>query len=237
MVGSSVIAAWADISTTLSKLSAGVAVVDPISGADVPLSSISVMDTMNVGYLWMFINCLASAGYVLFMRKRIKVTGFKDWDSMFYNNLLSIPVLFVFSLIIEDWGAASFSRNLYVPFFFFFFLSSFLRLTITYHYSPEEGRAFLLSAIAFSGAAAVFISYSTAWCVRICGATTYSLVGALNKLPVAASGILFFGDPVNFGNVSAILVGGVSGIVYAVAKTNQAKVEKSKQARGGESKA
>ncbi|OXB35778.1 GDP-mannose transporter 2 [Cryptococcus neoformans] len=214
MVGSSVIAAWADISTTLSKLSAGVAVVDPISGADVPLSSISVLDTMNAGYLWMFINCLASAGYVLFMRKRIKVTGFKDWDSMFYNNLLSIPVLFIFSLVIEDWGAASFSRNF-----------------------PEEGRVFLLSAIAFSGAAAVFISYSTAWCVRICGATTYSLVGALNKLPVAASGILFFGDPMNFGNVSAILVGGVSGIVYAVAKTNQAKVEKSKQARGGDSKA
>lgn len=120
MVGSSVIAAWADISTTLSKLSAGVAVVDPISGADVPLSSISVLDTMNVGYLWMFINCLASAGYVLFMRKRIKVTGFKDWDSMFYNNLLSIPVLFIFSLVIEDWGAASFSRNLYVSLFFFF---------------------------------------------------------------------------------------------------------------------
>lgn len=120
MVGSSVIAAWADISTTLSKLSAGVAVVDPISGADVPLSSISVLDTMNVGYLWMFINCLASAGYVLFMRKRIKVTGSKDWDSMFYNNLLSIPVLFIFSLVIEDWGAASFSRNLYVSLFFFF---------------------------------------------------------------------------------------------------------------------
>ncbi|KAE8541877.1 GDP-mannose transporter 2 [Cryptococcus gattii VGV] len=214
MVGSSVIAAWADISTTLARLSAGVAVVDPISGADVPLSSTTVMDTMNVGYLWMFVNCLASAGYVLFMRKRIKVTGFKDWDSMFYNNLLSIPVLFVFSLIIEDWGAASFSRNF-----------------------PEEGRTFLLSAIAFSGAAAVFISYSTAWCVRICGATTYSLVGALNKLPVAASGILFFGDPMNFGNVSAILVGGVSGIVYAVAKTNQAKVEKAKQAKGGDSKA
>ncbi|KAL0247300.1 GDP-mannose transporter 2 [Cryptococcus tetragattii IND107] len=214
MVGSSVIAAWADISTTLARLSAGVAVVDPISGADVPLSSSTVLDTMNVGYLWMFVNCLASAGYVLFMRKRIKVTGFKDWDSMFYNNLLSIPVLFVFSLIIEDWGAASFSRNF-----------------------PEEGRTFLLSAIAFSGAAAVFISYSTAWCVRICGATTYSLVGALNKLPVAASGILFFGDPMNFGNVSAILVGGVSGIVYAVAKTNQAKVEKAKQTKGGDSKA
>lgn len=47
------------------------------------------------------------------MRKRIKVTGFKDWDSMFYNNLLSIPVLAVFSIIIEDWGSDNLRKNLY----------------------------------------------------------------------------------------------------------------------------
>ncbi|KAK6910944.1 GDP-mannose transporter 2 [Kwoniella mangroviensis CBS 8507] len=213
MVGSSIIAAWSDISSTLARLSAGVAVLDPTSGADVPLPS-GVMGSLNAGYVWMFINCVASAAYVLFMRKRIKVTGFKDWDSMFYNNLLSIPVLLIFSLIVEDWGSASFARNF-----------------------PEVGRTFLLSAIAFSGAVAVFISYSTAWCVRTCGSTTYSMVGALNKLPVAASGILFFGDPANLGNVSAIGVGGIAGVVYAVAKTNQAKIEKAKQARSGDSKA
>jgi GDP-mannose transporter len=48
------------------------------------------------------------------MRKRIKITGFKDWDSMFYNNLLSIPILVVFSVFIEDWGAESLSLNLWV---------------------------------------------------------------------------------------------------------------------------
>ena len=48
------------------------------------------------------------------MRKRIKVTGFSDWDSMFYNNLLSIPVLLVFSFVLEDWGSANLDRNLYV---------------------------------------------------------------------------------------------------------------------------
>jgi GDP-mannose transporter len=47
------------------------------------------------------------------MRKRIKVTGFSDWDSMFYNNLLSIPVLAVFSIIVEDWGSENLVRNLY----------------------------------------------------------------------------------------------------------------------------
>jgi GDP-mannose transporter len=57
------------------------------------------------------------------------------------------------------------------------------------------------------------------------------------RLPVAASGILFFGDPANMGNVSAIAVGGVAGVVYAVAKLNQGRVEKAKVAREGLQKA
>lgn len=47
------------------------------------------------------------------MRKRIKGTGFSDWDTMFYNNLLSIPVLAVASIIAEDWGYDNLNRNLY----------------------------------------------------------------------------------------------------------------------------
>jgi GDP-mannose transporter len=46
------------------------------------------------------------------MRKRIKITGFKDWDSMFYNNLLSIPVLVIASVVVEDWGTKSLVANL-----------------------------------------------------------------------------------------------------------------------------
>jgi len=57
------------------------------------------------------------------------------------------------------------------------------------------------------------------------------MVGSLNKLPVAASGMIFFGDPVNFGSVSAIGTGFVAGLVYTVAKQNQSKVEKAKQAK------
>ena len=93
----------------------------------------SAVATLNVGYFWMFGNCLTSAAYVsicvckkehvtnimilqvLAMRKRIKVTGFSDWDSMFYNNLLSIPVLILFSFVVEDWGSDNLNRNLCVP--------------------------------------------------------------------------------------------------------------------------
>jgi GDP-mannose transporter len=155
----------------------------------------------------MLMNCMASAAYVLAMRKRIKVTGFSDWETMFYNNLLSIPVLVVFSIFVEDWSSENLTRNF-----------------------PEASRDFLLFAIAFSGAAAVGISYTTAWCIRTTSSTTYSMVGALNKLPVAASGMLFFGDAVTFGSVSAIGLGFFAGIVYAVAKNNQKKAESRTQA-------
>lgn len=47
------------------------------------------------------------------------------------------------------------------------------------------------------------------------------MVGALNKLPVAASGMLFFGDVVTFNSVAAIGLGFVAGVVYAVAKNHQ----------------
>lgn len=59
-----------------------------------------------------------------------------------------------------------------------------------------------------------------------------SMVGALNKLPVAASGMLFFGDAVTLGSVSAIGVGFFAGLLYAVAKNNQKKTESRMQSEG-----
>jgi len=202
MVFSSVVAAWADISDALT-------VGDPAvsEGTSWGLDMVSgVVTSLNVGYFWMLVNCLTSATYVLAMRKRIKFTGFSDWDTMYYNNLLSIPVLIVFSVVVEDWSSVNLIRNF-----------------------PEETRNFLLFAIAFSGAAAVGISYTTAWCIRATSSTTYSMVGALNKLPVAASGMIFFGDVVSLGSVSAISLGFIAGLVYAVAKNNQKKAEQPTQ--------
>lgn len=59
----------------------------------------------------------------------------------------------------------------------------------------------------FSGVSAFGMSYASAWCVRTTSSTTYSMVGSLNKLPIAVSGIVLFGDVATFNNVSAILLG------------------------------
>ncbi|WFD08343.1 GDP-mannose transporter into the lumen of the Golgi [Malassezia vespertilionis] len=152
------------------------------------------------GYLWMLTNCLVSAVFVLVMRKRIKLTGFKDWDTMFYNNLLSIPVLLVMSLLLENWSAETLERNF-----------------------PHQRRGSLILAVALSGTGGVAISYTTAWCIRTTSSTTYSMVGALNKLPLALSGMVFFGNRATIYNSLGIAIGFLAGIVYAVGKNKQAE--------------
>ena len=114
---------------------------------------------------------------------------------MFYNNLLSLPVLLVCSLFLENWSSANLALNF-----------------------PEGARNYLIGAMVFTGLSSILISYASANCMRVTSSTTYSMVGALNKLPIAVSGLVFFNAPVTFASVGAIFIGFVSGIVYAVSK-------------------
>jgi GDP-mannose transporter len=122
---------------------------------------------------------------------------------MFYNNLLTIPVLFVCSFLFENWTSVNIEKNF-----------------------PLESRNSLILGMVYSGLATIFISYCSAWCIRVTSSTTYSMVGALNKLPIAVSGLVFFAAPVTFGSVSAIIIGFISGIVYAWAKVRQTQMNK-----------
>lgn len=54
---------------------------------------------VNNGYIWMFLNCACSAGFVLGMRGRMKSANIKEWETCLLNNMLSIPVLLVMSLV------------------------------------------------------------------------------------------------------------------------------------------
>ena len=69
---------------------------------------------------------------------------------MFYNNLLSIPILIVCTLLLEDWSSANILKNF-----------------------PPATRNGLMTGIFISGLSSVFISYTSAWCVRVTSSTTY----------------------------------------------------------------
>ena len=122
---------------------------------------------------------------------------------MFYNNLLTVPVLLLGSILVEDWSSINLAKNF-----------------------PLESRNAIFGAMIFTGLSSIFISYTSAWCVRATSSTTYSMVGALNKLPIAISGLVFFDAPVTLPSVSAIFIGFVSGIVYALAKVRDSSKPK-----------
>ncbi|TDZ29579.1 GDP-mannose transporter [Colletotrichum trifolii] len=190
MVLSSVVAAWADVQHALG-------------GNSHTAETSAAVSTLNAGYAWMGMNVCCTAAYVLGMRKVIKKMNFKDWDTMFYNNLLTIPVLIICTLLTEDWSSANIQKNF-----------------------PTESRNSLFIGMVYSGLCAIFISYCSAWCIRVTSSTTYSVVGALNKLPIAISGLIFFDAPVTAGSVSAIIIGFVSGIIYAWARIRQTAASK-----------
>lgn len=126
----------------------------------------------------------------------------KCFLAMFYNNLLSLPVLLVCSLFLENWSAENLNHNF-----------------------PPESRNYMISAMIFTGLSSILIAYASANCMRVTSSTTYSMVGALNKLPIAVSGLVFFHAPVTFGSVGAIIVGFISGIMYTVAKIWQKEAQ------------
>lgn len=100
IVLSAVVAAWADIQQAIQSYGSSTEAAESLA-------------TLNAGYIWMLANCFATATYILGMRKRIKITNFKDFDTMFYNNLLTIPILLVCSALFEDWSTTNVELNLY----------------------------------------------------------------------------------------------------------------------------
>jgi GDP-mannose transporter len=127
---SSIIAAWPNISAYFFP---------PSSLALTPLAAAAATGSSGLGYFWVVTNCLVSAAYVsararqirrtrqssrptltvmtlrsqiLGMRKKIKSMGFTDWQTSFYNNAISFPVLIFASMLLEGWSGENFTKNL-----------------------------------------------------------------------------------------------------------------------------
>ncbi|KAJ9085136.1 GDP-mannose transporter into the lumen of the Golgi [Entomophthora muscae] len=154
----------------------------------------------QTGIIWMICNCISSASFVLYMRKAIKTVTFKDFDTVYFNNFLTFPIFLTLSFLLEDWSG------------------------LKKHYSSPENSdvlGHLFYGLLMGGICAFAISYTSAWCIRVTSSTTYSMVGALNKLPVAVFGMVFFKEAITTSSVSAVLLSFFSGLVYTRAKNIQ----------------
>jgi len=72
--------------------------------------------------------------------------------------------------------------------------------------------------LVWSGFASFFLSLTSFWAVRVTSPTTYSVVGSLNKIPLAILGYLFFESNMSTLGMLSVGVGLGSAFLYTYAK-------------------
>ncbi|GLC39366.1 hypothetical protein PLESTB_000892400 [Pleodorina starrii] len=153
------------------------------------------------GYSWQIANCIFTSAYALYLRSVMdKVTErttnkqkMDEFSMVYYNNLLSVP-----PILVMMWFFGEFHGLL--------------------EQEALKNSAFLM--VSGLGALIGFgISFSSLWYLQQTTATMYSLVGALNKIPVAIVGLVAFAEPTNPKNLGSIIIGLGAGVLFTRIKS------------------
>ncbi|WCJ37210.1 GDP-mannose transporter GONST1 [Euphorbia peplus] len=173
-----------------------VMIISAISGGVTDLSFHAV------GYTWQIINCFLTASYSLTLRrlmdtaKQVTRSGnLNEFSMVLLNNTLSLPLGVILIFVFNEVEYLSKTPLLKLPdFWLVMTLSGFLGLAI---------------------------SFTSMWFLHQTGATTYSLVGSLNKIPLSIAGIFLFHVPTSLENSASILFGLLAGVLFARAKMRE----------------
>ncbi|ONH89848.1 hypothetical protein PRUPE_8G020100 [Prunus persica] len=155
-----------------------------------------------VGYAWQIINCFLTASYSLTLRrvmdtaKLVTKSGkLNEFSMVLLNNTLSLPLGIVLIFVFREVD--------------YLFTTPLLRLPTFW------------MVMTLSGFLGLAISFTSMWFLHQTGATTYSLVGSLNKIPLSVAGILLFKVPTSLENSASIFFGLVAGVFFARAKMRE----------------
>eukprot|EP00803_Ostreobium_quekettii_P002137 evm.model.scf_577EXC.11 EVM.evm.TU.scf_577EXC.11 scf_577EXC:75761-76822(-) len=152
------------------------------------------------GYAWQIVNCLFTGSYSLFLKFTMskiaivteKKRGLEEGSMVLYNNLLSLPLIFMLMVYFGE--------------------------TTTLWQQPALWQPGFLLAACLSGVVGFAISFASLWFLNSTTPTTYSLTGSLNKIPTAVLGMVLFQAPVDVKNVISILLGLSAGVLFVRAK-------------------
>lgn len=155
-----------------------------------------------VGYAWQIVNCFLTASYSLTLRRVMdtakqftKSGNLNEFSMVLLNNTLSLPMGIILIFIFNEVDYLLKTPLLRMPdFWLVMTLSGFLGLAI---------------------------SFTSMWFLHQTGATTYSLVGSLNKIPLSVAGILLFKVPTSLENSTSIFFGLLAGVFFARAKMRE----------------
>jgi GDP-mannose transporter len=159
----------------------------------------------GIGLFWMSLNCVATSGYVLYMKFATKNVKLSTFGMVFYNNVLCVMFLLPVAFILGETGL---------------FLSSPAIHTVDYGFKNL-----------FAGMVGFLLNFASLHCVAVTSPTTYAIIGSLNKIPVAFLGYILFHSIITNETWFFIGVSMMGGFLYSYAKletTGQRSVESRK---------
>jgi GDP-mannose transporter len=155
-----------------------------------------------VGLFWMAANCVSTSSYVLYMRyattnKRSGTAKLSKFGMVFINNVLCVVFL--------------------LPVAFF---TGEVRILLS---TPSIHTMGYAMKNIFAGFVGFFLNFASLNCVQATGATTYAIVGSLNKIPVAFLGYLLFDSTITPETWFFIAVSMCGGFLFSYAKLQSSR--------------
>lgn len=152
------------------------------------------------GYSWQIANCFFTSAYTLYLRSvmdkvpehTINKQRMDEFSMVYYNNLLSLPLILTLMWYFGEFNGLFSQPALQNPVF--------------------------IAVSCVGGLIGFAISFSSLWFLSQTTATLYSLVGALNKIPVAVVGLVAFAEPTNPKNLASIAIGLGAGVLFTQVK-------------------
>ena len=149
-----------------------------------------------LGYTFMGLNCLFTSGYVLYMRYAITNVRLPKFGMVFYNNLLSVLLLVPAILLTGE-------------------LPQLYNEAIMTH-------SFIFNNV-LAGFLGFYLNFASLWCVGSTSASTYAIVGTVNKVPITILGFIMFDAKITQEGVLFIGMATLGGFLYAYSKFQESK--------------
>jgi len=151
----------------------------------------------GIGLFWMVANCLATSGYVLYLKFATKTLKLSKFGMVFYNNVLCALFLLPVASAMGEVRIFLSSPSIHT---FDYFLKNFI-----------------------AGFVGFFLNFASLNCVQTTGPTTYAIVGSLNKIPITFLGWLMFSSKITPQTWFFIAISMCGGFLYSFAKINEGR--------------
>lgn len=145
----------------------------------------------SIGLFWISINCLSTAGYVLYMKYAATYVKLSKFGMIYYNNLLCFLFLLPVAIL---------KKQIY-----------------TFWITPDLHTIQFFFVAVFTGCMGFFLNFASLNCVATTGPTTYVVVGSFNKVPVALLGYFLFSSNINKETWFFITISLCGGFLYSYA--------------------